>query len=414
MTDEVTPHFEKRRDEGELICNYMSQSKGTFAGFDGKVRVYKQAKRLSDGRITNYTHVTTYAKHWWAPTGGTLGQPAPYWCDTQVSRAWNDVVWEGAPGAPDGDAVRQAMTAVSAELASGIADVITTLAEAGKTWQMIAKAIRFLRMPVKDAMRNLGYTIQDIWRVDRKRKQVWLEASRLWMEARYGWRPFIFDVMNIWDAAVVSKASNRRKETGDVEGYPWSASRDVRVTGCSTYTTGLTVDWYAKIRGVASARVGQNADFRAGINSTARVFGLVSPVTTAWELIPFSWVVDKFLNLGDCAQALQAYALCDERIGWLTLRNEATCHYYVTVPSPGPVVISGSEYTITGTSPAPGVEFGKETVVYYERTPITDFVPMIGQSDDLKLSEIVDLLALLRVLLHGAASRQHAANTYRD
>lgn len=41
-----------------------------------------------------------------------------------------------------------------------------------------------------------------------------------------------------------------------------------------------------------------------GINQTAAIWGLDSPIEAAWELVPFSFIIDWFTNIGDIIGAL--------------------------------------------------------------------------------------------------------------
>ncbi len=116
------------------------------------------------------------------------------------------------------------------------------------------------------------------------------DVAGRWLELQYGWLPLISDVYEAGKAfeAVsnpprrqIQKVSLRRDSVGDA-----SCSKTV---------------WSCK---------GQNKDVMQIIYelsediSTPRSLGLTDPATVAWELIPYSFVVDWFIPIGDYLENL--------------------------------------------------------------------------------------------------------------
>lgn len=281
-------------------------------------------------------------------------------------------------------------TQVSADVGTGVAMLYVSGAEAGKTASMIAKALRLMTIPIKDAKRRLGLTRKQL-RTPEGRALVLQSANDAWLEGRYGWRPFVYDVMSWFDARATPKAQRytaraRKKKTVSVTTYRNLGKHNK--LGMIRVMDELTL--------VGTLRAGQLAEFRPQINGYAQSFGLYDVMGTAWELIPYSFVYDWFCNLGDVAKALQAYALVDRRIGWYSETTEAVLKH-----TPG--VLGALEwhdaYTSYSYQALPVGYAFTETLRRKRRVPIDIFIPTFAIRCNLNTAKIVDLAALLRNLL---------------
>lgn len=282
-------------------------------------------------------------------------------------------------------------TQVSADVGTGVAALYVSGAEAGKTASMIAKALRLMRTPIKDAKRKLGLTRKQL-RTPEGRARVLEEANNAWLEGRYGWRPFIYDVMSWFDARATPKAQRytaraRKKKTVSVTTYQ-GVRKPNNVLGTIQVMDELTL--------VGTLRAGQLAEFRPQINGYAQSFGLYDVMGAAWDLIPYSFVYDWFCNLGDVAKALQAYALVDRRIGWYSETTEAVLKH--TPGILGALEWHGADTSFSYQGLPVGYAF-TETLRRKRRVPIDIFIPTFAIRCNLDTLKIVDLAALLRNLL---------------
>lgn len=114
------------------------------------------------------------------------------------------------------------------------------------------------------------------------------EASSLWLEYWFGWSPTISDINNalkIWDSpypdATFTAASGFREERVLHEDN--SAGTYLR----DAYDAQFIVRLQAKVR-VSNPNL-----YRAN------QLGLVNPVGVVWELVPFSFLIDWFVNVGE-------------------------------------------------------------------------------------------------------------------
>lgn len=129
-------------------------------------------------------------------------------------------------------------------------------------------------------------------------------VGNIWLEARYGWVPFMKDVQDavntLMDLSgkpealatkVTAKASQFSTNTQkDVLVYASDDPYGIRVY-CTVIRTSLE-DYRATWR------------FKARSADLPARFGLVNPLEVVWELVPFSFVADWFLPIGDYLAAL--------------------------------------------------------------------------------------------------------------
>jgi hypothetical protein len=404
MTDTEVLNFAARRDAGELMCNYMSQTKYDFPK---RVGVLKwNLHRYPDPPPVKYKYtVTPYAfplkwvllgtsRETWPFGAATVGSRIP----TGVSSITGFYGWP-TPASINGDVETSvAMTALSARLASGITEILVSLVEADKTVLMLVRALKIVSKPLTTARQILRFSRQDL-RDPVKRKQVLDVASDIWLEGRYGWRPAFYDIMSYAELAKTSY--NHRQTVRSTDTLYDAVGNPTLVRNCVLYgTLGCYVDYTPYYK--AKVRYGQTADFTISSESIGFIknLGGLDPLGTVLELIPYSFVLEWFINLGDVLQAATAYALIDERVGW------ATCEANLEVK------VKSHPYSESWTSPGEerlyqlelleGTELDfeySEKAVHKFRNPVDSFLPSIGAGSGLNSLKLLDGIALLRKFL---------------
>jgi hypothetical protein len=121
-------------------------------------------------------------------------------------------------------------------------------------------------------------------------------ASDSWLAWQYGVRPLISDLKG-----AVSEYYKVRGVSPIVRSYSRSASTGERLGGTVTHAYGsYTTSWNQN----ASIRChAQFEDSASAWDQSAARLGLTDPLLLAWELIPYSFVVDWFVNVGSFLQA---------------------------------------------------------------------------------------------------------------
>lgn len=201
---------------------------------------------------------------------------------------WEAGAWNIGPAEYDEDLLAQAVLTAASKAASGRWDVLTALAELRQTVHL---------------MKQLGGAFnQATARMARAavqfRRNPWEKFRELWLTGRYGVRPIVYDFQNAADAlANLSEKVQRCIGRSTIPTQP-DGQFD---SGWIGYAT--TLDYRRQItrraevvhRGWASCAVS------LGVNTPLQV----NPLVTAWELIPYSFVVDWLIDIGSYVDTLQ-------------------------------------------------------------------------------------------------------------
>lgn len=166
----------------------------------------------------------------------------------------------------------------------------------GDTAIQLAKSVKDLRHGnVRSAMRRLGIT-------GKKGEPRGASVPSKWLELQYGWKPMLSDVYG-----ACSELSNRDKED-------WRISALGKSYSLTNHKVTRNLNWAntgnhggsttAEVRRWAKCRIDALPQNEAKI-SLASV-GVTNPLTIAWELVPFSFVVDWFLPIGGYLDGLDA------------------------------------------------------------------------------------------------------------
>jgi hypothetical protein len=260
----------------------------------------------------------------------------------------------------DEGAIAFVLNSAIAEAKSESFDALTFAAELQKTSRMV------------------GNRVEAVFRYGRrassratKHKNPYSAFANYWLEYRYGWRPLLMDIDNVLkqlrekarpfneghsEAVVDLSASDSQTESYSESNVNWSAIR----TGTRTY------------RGFALA---------VGDFGTVPTF---QPVRTAWELIPFSFVLDWLIDVGSFLNAITPIPGVNIRASGYSVKDDVTdvlSFVHVTKP--------GSGYTVLSSTPS-SATFTKR---YYERYPSNVLLPRLHSR--LNQLRILDVAALV-------------------
>jgi hypothetical protein len=139
--------------------------------------------------------------------------------------------------------------------------------------------------------------------------------ANAWLELEFGWKPLLSDV----HGAATMLASRAASEQYNSR---LSASFRKRVVKPSTWS-GLydyVNDHESKCKYVI--RYFLDSESRQGLSQT----GISDPLTLAWQVLPFSFVVDWFIPVGNYLSALGAYDGFTFRDGSLTTLDKVVTH----------------------------------------------------------------------------------------
>jgi len=116
-----------------------------------------------------------------------------------------------------------------------------------------------------------------------------------WLELQYGWKPLLSDVFGACEHLANQRfRMPRYKETA-------SKSRTV-----NSRESGGTSDYFEEIVRVDHTSVKYVVYFSGDENHSLSSLGLVNPLSIAWELVPYSFVADWFIPIGNYLNNLDA------------------------------------------------------------------------------------------------------------
>lgn len=317
-----TPNFRKLRDSGKLL----------------------PATRFVQWSISGFT--TGDRENQSIPVPASLDSYAFYapYSDWQLT----EDVLSAIPGDADGEA-RALVQAAAAAIASQGFDGGTFLAEISKTVSLFRGALK----------RLLGYIASG-------------KIHKIWLEGRYGWRLVVYDII-----AINELLSNLDTSPFDRHKKRFSTS----------YTT---TNHTERDDSNPSENRTIVVDDRHEVSITGSVLADIKPpkivfdsTKTAWELVPFSFVVDWFISVGNFLDSLSFLRMATDHVAWYGIQH--TVHRNMELEfSTKPT----ATYTSTTT------QSGECTGVYTIRVPTS--IPSLPQiRTNLNTFKVLDLVALL-------------------
>jgi hypothetical protein len=172
----------------------------------------------------------------------------------------------------------------------------------------IAKAYRALRKgefsKAADAL-GIGYTRHQRSRDGRRYRGGFRpeDVPSRWLEYQYGWKPLLSDVYNAAEAIVFEDYESPTRTYYHVkERQVYEESPSIT----TTVNTGIALVTKSTQRIECLCRFDFYPDWDEMAFKTADDWGMTNPLSIAWELVPFSFVVDWALPIGDYLNALTA------------------------------------------------------------------------------------------------------------
>jgi hypothetical protein len=178
------------------------------------------------------------------------------------------------------------------------------LLEAGKTFGHLASTAARLFGLLRAMKKGRFGEAADILGLNLSRRGT-LGLARNWLEYQYAWRPLLMDVTAAYDIA----------QQGIDVPLTISGVRDVKQAVDVTLTSnqpwdGTGIRQFQMKNLTVSATVGVKACIHAKVKSAEltrlKAFGLVNPASIAWELLPWSFLIDWALPVGEFLNACTA------------------------------------------------------------------------------------------------------------
>lgn len=325
MNDEVIPNFRKRVAAGEIFNNWMSSSKSTLEVTDEYSATSTSIEGHPENNSTsNWTNLISYFYN-----SGSLNLPSMTTTSEESAGRTSASVQCLANINPTGfDAGTFAGEWVKTKrLHWDVCDAIKKLFDGnGKRLNRTRTRTVKRRYPVFDASGNplLGRNGTPVYRTVREQqiiggdsvRDALSDLSNLYLVGRYGVGPLLHDLESA--AKFLYGRKNHMRETArGTATFQKVSSPAVTLFpdtyGSHTVTAQKSVTWTVRY-GVL---------YEPGLLSGAAKLGLSRPLSTAWELMPWSFVVDWLLDVGSWLDAIQPDLALAKLCAWeSTTRTE--------------------------------------------------------------------------------------------
>lgn len=186
-----------------------------------------------------------------------------------------------------------------------------------------------LRHPLKNFSKFLG-SVEKKGRRRRGRKFSTLGKylQDEWLNVRFSFRPFLYDISE--GVAAIGRVLETRSDRHTARS---SASLSDNQTVSSTYSDStFRIDYDTVVSDKIKVSAGVLYDYHYDFDAS---FGLrPSDIpSTAWELVPYSFVADWFVNVGDYIAALTPKPGVAQLASWVVTRREITTLRSITSSS---------------------------------------------------------------------------------
>lgn len=371
MTDRKTPGYFRAKREGKII----------------------PVSPMSSRKVECLLNPGSLNAEWYYHNNGSWSRQT---VDLSGVILWKEPLdWLSArvPFAPSFSEDKALLQSALAKAQTDAWDTATFLAELGKTVQSFTTLHGRVMRLYSDFQRKLFQ--KKHWNPET--------AASLWLEMRYTWRPLLYDIKSInraitrlenglpeplcrgWAADEVSASPQRSPEfKGGANFVNGTISSTLSLKG----QAGGYEDGRLKVSGTASV---VSHDFKratVGVQVTTRVATMFDPAVTAWELVPYSFILDWVITVGDLIAAFSPFATGHFRYATYSVERTTELRFDCTVT---PITADPSTWVLQKGSP-----FHSQYLVVvkdYQRVEAS-VTPTLGFQLNFDWAKILDLVAL--------------------
>jgi len=361
--DTETPGWRKLINDGQIVNNdYWSQT--IKESSSGPTNFYVSQTNVIGGLAYTYE-----------------GDRTPYyWCNSvpfldtsiNVTNLRNRVISGLFAKANDPDALALVM-----------------LAEAQKTSSMILTILERVRFYTKTYNKRKQRIIRRFGSIGKASAAL----ASLWLEYRYGIRPLAFEMKNLVEA--IQNTGSLKRATIRYGGNEFETDNDIADSGL--VSSNYSLDIARSCSFAVSITGGALLDINGPVKRTfADTAGLDNILSTSWELVPYSFVIDWFCNMGD---VIASWEPTGARLltSWLSLKGQKIALNKLG-SDPYDLAHETRPWEVEAYALAIGDPYVMRTTTYREREadPSKPILPAIDVNLD--LGKILDAIALLRNL----------------
>nr|UJQ85747.1 MAG: hypothetical protein 1 [Leviviridae sp.] len=203
------------------------------------------------------------------------------------------------------------------------------------------------------------------------------EFSKLWLEARYAWRPLLIDAESAIRYFFKGSSMSPRRTFRGMRKELVTDSVNFSVT-----SSGYSYNFVGDLITDKTVRAGVLTEIDIGLERL-RDIGAFNHIGTAWELIPYSFVVDWFIDVKGILSSLNVNPGVKQLGSWATYTTEKQFSGVVNI-------------THTSSGQMKSVNFSQKAV--YKKRDVAVSTNFINLDINLDIYKLTDALALLRML----------------
>jgi len=242
-------------------------------------------------------------------------------------------------------ALRRLFDKSDSNLSSNIAQ---DFAQFGQLFDLIGGTAKRLGGAINDLRRgNIPGAVKSLWSHSNPRfrrrggPSLSKDLANNWLELQYGWKPLLQDIRDSMEALARYNLAN-----ANIKRVTGSATAEDKVTSdLALFEYGTVVG--GKVITTTNSRFVYGLRYRVDNHLTSFLAqtGFTNPLSLAWEILPFSFVVDWFLPISNYLQTFSAWDGLQFVDGFTTsfTRQRAT----VVISYSGSPVPSDPHYTFT-------------------------------------------------------------------
>lgn len=401
MCDVVTPKFFELRNQGVIINNPLWHEDIHYLYGPTSVRV----NWVKDGYVTGYM-LWPYFSYLEIPLASPtlpntvafeqLFKQFEHLGDLAANRAWANVELS--------EAMLLASLGELPETLSWLRSLLTRGVNLTKLLRSKSKLLTTLPDLAKVVMSKDPRTLKKLARGSRSSKTDLVASfANAWLEYRYAIRPLIFEMKSCLEALKKIITKGTRETARGKEVVLENNTSIVTHTNSDIRTTTVTATYRRVVRTTISCRAGVLFQIEDDLDTLLAIWGIDQPLESAWELVPFSFIIDWFFSVGDTISAWSVNPSLKPLSSWMTFRHttdESRTSLSFAMANKGGYVWS-----------TPEVTHGKSGLVCSRtwRKPVAVRSALPRFDLKLDLAKIIDLGTIGRSLLSGKRPYQKGA-----
>lgn len=380
MNDHVVPGFYARMSRGEIISNPMDQVHTVRPyAFPAMFTLYGRWDKPNSGHyiVQDTGEASAYSLGCSDANGLVLNQPTTTW--TQASE----------------DSLVASVTAEAwARIAQAPLSAWVTVGEWNETLRLIQDILSKIRGILLVYRYGSVKKARSYYRRKARKGEVQRSLkswAQVWLTARYGIRPLVYDLCNALEALRKYGAKNRIR-------FHASGTNEWVTTSAASQQMTYRTFWLYQLQTTRTVKV----QVRAGVLTEPMfesagvldLIGLGEVIKAAWDLVPYSFVIDWFSNIGNVLVSYAPSGLAMPLTSWAVVTRMDTTERKVLSNSWQQLPVYAGSYSRTSWSGGYGSPAATNIVKTQYRLIEPHRVATPNLRVRLSVLNAVDLLAL--------------------